>query len=73
MMAVFAEFERAMIRERVTAGLARARAQGKRLGGPKVNEQIEVQIKDHMLRGAGIWKNATELNVGTSVVQRIKA
>src|ERR1051325_2200657 len=32
MMGVFAEFERAIIVERVKAGLARARAQGKRLG-----------------------------------------
>ena len=31
----FAEFERSMIRSRVNAGLARARAQGKRIGrGP---------------------------------------
>ena len=34
MMGVFAEFERAMIQERVRAGLARARAEGKRLGRP---------------------------------------
>jgi fumarylacetoacetate (FAA) hydrolase len=32
MMGVFAEFERAMIRERVRAGLERAKAQGKKLG-----------------------------------------
>jgi len=32
MMGVFAEFERAMIAERVRAGLARARSEGKRLG-----------------------------------------
>ena len=32
MLGVFAEFERAMIRERVMAGLARARADGKQLG-----------------------------------------
>jgi len=32
MMGVFAEFERAMIAERVRAGLARARGEGKRLG-----------------------------------------
>ncbi len=32
MMGVFAEFERAMIQERVHAGLARARKEGKRLG-----------------------------------------
>ena len=32
MMSVFAEFERAMIRERVKSGLERAKAQGKTLG-----------------------------------------
>ena len=34
MMGVFAEFERAMIRERVESGLERAKAQGKKLGRP---------------------------------------
>jgi DNA invertase Pin-like site-specific DNA recombinase len=34
MMGVFAEFERAMIQERVRAGLARAKSEGKRLGRP---------------------------------------
>src|SRR5438094_655639 len=36
MMGVFAEFERAMIAERVRAGLARARGEGKRLGRPLI-------------------------------------
>jgi DNA invertase Pin-like site-specific DNA recombinase len=35
MMGVFAEFERSMIQERVRAGLARARSEGKRLGRPR--------------------------------------
>lgn len=35
MLGAFAEFERAMIRERTLAGLARARALGKKLGRPK--------------------------------------
>jgi len=34
-LGAFAEFERAMIRERTLAGLARAKAQGKKLGRPK--------------------------------------
>ena len=34
MLGAFAEFERAMIRERTLTGLARARAMGKRLGRP---------------------------------------
>src|SRR5436190_21640285 len=36
MMGVFAEFERAMIQERVRAGLARAKNEGKRLGRPRI-------------------------------------
>ena len=35
MLGAFAEFERAMIRERTLAGLARARAEGKTLGRPR--------------------------------------
>ena len=41
MCGVFAEFERAMIQDRVKSGLARAKAQGKTLGRPKVNSDVE--------------------------------
>jgi DNA invertase Pin-like site-specific DNA recombinase len=40
MMGVFAEFDRAMIVERVKAGLSRARSQGKRLGRRPVSEAV---------------------------------
>src|SRR4029450_13385791 len=40
MLGVFAEFEHAMIIDRVRAGLKRARAQGKRLGRPRVAHHI---------------------------------
>jgi DNA invertase Pin-like site-specific DNA recombinase len=43
MLGVFAEFETAMIRERTLAGLARARAQGKRLGRPPVKHGVAVE------------------------------
>src|SRR3979409_1913037 len=35
MLGVFSEFERAMVRDRVLAGLDRARSSGKRLGRPR--------------------------------------
>jgi DNA invertase Pin-like site-specific DNA recombinase len=41
MMGVFAEFERAMIQERVRAGLARAKSEGKRLGRPTIPAKTE--------------------------------
>jgi DNA invertase Pin-like site-specific DNA recombinase len=40
-LAALAEFERERIRERVMAGLQRARTQGTRLGRPKVNPPVE--------------------------------
>jgi DNA invertase Pin-like site-specific DNA recombinase len=40
MLGVFAEFERAMIAERVRAGLARARSEGKHIGRPSIREAL---------------------------------
>jgi DNA invertase Pin-like site-specific DNA recombinase len=44
MMGVFAEFERAMIAERVRAGLRRAKDEGKRLGRPRIAPELEKRI-----------------------------
>jgi DNA invertase Pin-like site-specific DNA recombinase len=41
MPGVFTEFERAIIQQRVKAGLARARAKGTTLGTPKADPGIE--------------------------------
>lgn len=74
MMGVFAEFERAMIRDRVNSGLARAKAQGKVLGRPKISSATEGAIRKALKSGkAGIRKIAMLHNVGTGTVQRIKA
>lgn len=72
MMGVFAEFERAMIRDRVKAGMARAKAQGKRLGKPAVSDAKVEAVKAELLRGTGILKTARLCGVGTFTVQRIK-
>ena len=71
MLGVFAEFERAMIKERINAGLARARAQGKTLGRPKVSLQVENKIRKLRSTGKGIRKIASELRVGVSTVKRV--
>ena len=71
MLGVFAEFERAMIKERINAGLARAKAQGKTLGRPKVSLQVENKIRKLRSTGKGIRKIASELKVGVSTVKRV--
>ena len=73
MCGVFAEFERAMIQERVKAGLKRARANGTTLGRPKVGAAIERKIVRHRRNGKGIHAIAKVVGVGTSTVQRVVA
>jgi DNA invertase Pin-like site-specific DNA recombinase len=46
MMGVFAEFERAIIQERVRAGLARAKSEGKRLGRPPIPAEMQKAIRE---------------------------
>jgi DNA invertase Pin-like site-specific DNA recombinase len=71
MLGVFAEFERGIIRERVNAGLARARQNGTKLGRRRVKPSVEATIRELRAKGDGILKIARTLGVGTSVVQRV--
>jgi DNA invertase Pin-like site-specific DNA recombinase len=73
MMGVFAEFERAMIRERVLAGLKRARAKGKTLGRPTISHAKERAIRADLAAGLGFRRIMARHRIGTSVIQRIKA
>jgi DNA invertase Pin-like site-specific DNA recombinase len=64
-----AEFERALIQERVRAGLKNARAKGKRLGRPQVHVDLD---RVTTLRAAGSsWSTvAKELGLGVGTVYR---
>ncbi len=73
MCGVFAEFERAMIQNRINAGLARAKAQGKVLGRPKVNGGIERAVLAGIKKGTGKRKLAKQLGIGVSTVKRVLA
>ena len=73
MCGVFAEFERSMIVERVNAGLARARAQGKTLGRPRIKASTEAQIRRLRAKGMGMGRVARELGCGVSTVQRVES
>ena len=67
MMGVFAEFERSMIQERVRAGLKRAKAEGKRLGRPRIDSKTERAIAGALEKGGGIHAIAKSEGVGVIV------
>ncbi len=68
MMAVFAEFERAMIQERIKAGLARS---DKKSGRPRVSIEIEEAVREARAAGKGQLKISRELGIGVSTVRRV--
>jgi DNA invertase Pin-like site-specific DNA recombinase len=71
MSAVFAEFERAMLLERTRAGLARARAQGKRIGRPRARGATDKRIRELRAQGLGMVAIAKKLRCGGGTVQRV--
>src|SRR5271167_1276304 len=71
LLAVFAEFEREILRERVRAGLAHARQNGKRLGRPlTVGLQAE-QVRKLYRAGLSKAEIARRLEIGRTSVRRI--
>ena len=73
MLAVFAEFEREIICERVKAGLAQARADGKVLGRPPSASKKEKEVKKLFAKGLSKAEIARKTGIGRTSVRRILA
>ncbi len=71
MLAVFAEFEREILRERVKAGIAQARARGQLHGRPPTVKARSAEIKRLFARGLSKREIAKRLNVGRTSVRRV--
>ena len=72
MLAVFAEFERAMIVARVKSGLERTKAMGTRLGRPPMEAARVEAIRSMLVNGRGIRETARATGSGSATVLRIK-
>jgi putative DNA-invertase from lambdoid prophage Rac len=73
MVAVFAQFERDVLKERVKAGIAQARRRGSRHGRPSTTAPRADDIAE--MRGAGVSKSeiARQLGLSRSAVRRALA
>jgi DNA invertase Pin-like site-specific DNA recombinase len=73
LLGVFSELEREICRERIHAGLNRARAEGKKLGRPSVANSPQVIASVKMLRqnGHSISSIAKNLRIGVGTTQKI--
>jgi DNA invertase Pin-like site-specific DNA recombinase len=73
LLAVFAEFEREILRARVRAGLAHARQNGKKLGRPITAERHTDQVRKLYRAGISKAEIARRLGIGRTSVRRILA
>src|ERR1700687_4322421 len=71
LLAVFAEFEREILRERVRAGLAHARQNGQRLGRPLTAGLQADQVRKLYRAGVSKAEIARRLEIGRTSVRRI--
>jgi DNA invertase Pin-like site-specific DNA recombinase len=71
--AALGEYEREICRERIHAGLARARAEGKRLGRPSICNDPGLRNAAILLRqnGLSISKIAKNLKIGIGTTQKL--
>ena len=78
MCGAFAEFEREMIRERVSAGMARAKAKGTRsgkaIGRPQIKPGVRTAIREAYARGDGGYRTiAKQFDVAVMTVRKCLA
>ena len=73
LLAVFAEFEREILRERVLAGLKEARKKGIRIGRPPTAQAKRDEVLALGSKGLSSGAIAKKLNIGRTSVRRILA
>lgn len=71
LLAVFAAFERDILRERVKAGIAQARQQGKPHGRPRSVAPKKERIKELHAQGVSQAQIARDLGIGRTSVRRL--
>ena len=71
LLAVFAEFEKEILRERVRAGLAHARQNGQRLGRPATAAMHATAVRKLYRAGVSKAEIARRVQIGRTSVRRI--
>src|SRR5205823_1992319 len=64
-MASMAQWEHSMIRDRVMAGLRRAKREGKRLGRPRVSSKVVEKVRERLDKGEPKTTIAKALGIDT--------
>lgn len=76
MMGVFAQFERAIIQERIRAGIARARQNGTKsgrsIGRPRVKEETLEKVRTALAKGHSLRQAVKETGISIGIAARVR-
>lgn len=73
MLSAFAQFERDLLVERTQAGLARAKAEGKRLGRPvSLSSSQRSVVRDQLAQGVSVAQIARDSDVSRATIMRLR-
>lgn len=71
LLAVFAEFERNILSERVKAGLEQAKSKGKKLGRPAIDEETKTRVLELWEKYENVSKVSRVLGISRRSISRI--
>ena len=71
LLAIFAEFEREILRERVKAGIAHARTKGKAHGRPASTKKFKQEVNSLFKEGYSQSEIARKIGIGRTSVRRL--
>jgi DNA invertase Pin-like site-specific DNA recombinase len=72
LLASLAKVEAMKISERTKAGIARARAKGKRIGRPTISQELQEQLREKVAE-VGAYAAAKELDVDRKTAMKYRA
>jgi len=71
-LASVAEFERDLIKERQSDGIAKAKASGRHLGRPKLTKELKNQVLDMLREGITKVAVSKKIGIGVSTIYKIQ-
>jgi DNA invertase Pin-like site-specific DNA recombinase len=73
LLGLFASYETEILRERIRAGLARVKAEGKKIGRPRLKDSVRDQIAEGVREGLPVRAISRATGVAPITVRRVRA
>jgi DNA invertase Pin-like site-specific DNA recombinase len=73
LLGLFASYETEILRERIRAGLARVKAEGKKIGRPGLEDHVRNRIIEQLQAGNAVRAISRAMGVAPATVRRVRS